>query len=137
MSGELTINIEQQFKNVYDEFSNISKRTKDLLESLKILQKSCKNSEKQVKALKKKNQAKLIVSSDLEKFLKLEKGVKITKAEAMQGVSDYIKANKLQLEDDRRKFKPNKQLNKIFGMNLNDSLTFVEINKHVSGHLTK
>ena len=137
MSGELTINIEQQFKNVYDEFSNISKRTKDVLESIKILQKSCKNSEKQVKALKKKNQTKLIVSSDLEKFLKLEKGAKITKAEAMQGVSDYIKANKLQLEDDRRKFKPNKQLHKIFGMNLNDSLTFVEINKHVSGHLTK
>lgn len=137
MSGELSNNIEQQFKNLYEEFNLISKKTKDLIEGVKILQKTCKTTAKQVKAMKKKTQVKLDVSSDLEKFLSLEKGTKITKAEAMQGVSDYIKANNLQLQDDRRKFKPNKQLNKIFGMNVNSSLTFVEINKHVSSHLTK
>jgi|TARA_B110001469_G_C9628573_1_gene314078 chromatin remodeling complex protein RSC6 len=129
--------IEQQFKNVFDEFNNISKRTKDLQETLRILQKTCKNAEKQVKAQKKKVQVPLNLSNDLEKFLGVKKGTQLTKAEVMRGVSEYIKTNDLQIKDDRRKFKPNKQLNKIFGMNIADSFTFVEINKHVSGHLTK
>ncbi len=129
--------IEQQFKNVFEEFTNISKRTKDLQESIRILQKTCKNAEKQVKTQKKKVQVPLNLSQDLEKFLGVEKGTQLTKAEVMKAVSDYIKSNDLQIKENRRKFKPNKQLNKIFGMNVKDSLTFVEINKHVSSHLTK
>jgi len=129
--------IEQQFKNVFDEFSNISKRTKDLQDSIRILQKVCKNAEKQVKIQKKKVQVPLNLSQDLEKFLGVTKGTQLTKAEVMKGVSEYIKNNDLQIKENRRKFKPNKHLHKIFGMDVKDSLTFVEINKHVSSHLTK
>ena len=129
--------IEQQFKTLFDEFTNISKRTRDLQESTRILQKTCRNAERLVKTQKKKVQVPLNLSQDLEKFLGVEKGTQLTKAKVMKSVSEYIKSNNLQLKDNRRKFKPNKHLNKVFGMNVKDSLTFVEINKHVSGHLTK
>ena len=38
----------------------------------------------------------------------------MTKAEVMKGVSEYIKSNNLQLEDNKRKFLPNSKLSKIF-----------------------
>ena len=135
--SETNSTIEQQFKNLIDELTNVTKKTKDLQESFKFLQKTCRNAEKQAKIQKTKSRVPLTLSNDLEKFLGVDKGTQLTKAEVMKGVSDYIKTNNLQLEENRRKFKPNKHLNKIFGMSTSDSLTFVEINKHVSSHLTK
>ena len=135
--SEVTSTIEQQFKNLFDELTNISKKTKDLQDTVKILQKTCRSAEKQAKIQKKKTPIPLNLSNDLEKFLGVSKGTKLTKAEVMKGVSEYIKTNNLQIEENRRKFKPNKQLHKVFGMSTNESLTFVEINKHVSSHLTK
>ena len=129
--------IDQQFKNLFDELTSVTKKTKDLQETFRILQKTCKSEEKLAKTHKKKVQPPLTLSSDLEKFLGVSKGTQLTKANVMKGVSDYIKTNNLQLEENRRKFKPNKHLNKIFGMSTSQSLTFVEINKHVSSHLTK
>ena len=134
---EINETIEQQFKTVFEEFANISKRTRELQDTVRILQKTCRNAERQVKIQKKKVQVPLNLSQDLEKFLGVEKGTQLTKAAVMKSVSEYIKSNDLQLKENRRKFKPNKQLNKVFGMNVKDSLTFVEINKHVSSHLTK
>ena len=135
--SDSTSTIDQQFKNLFDELTNVTKKTKDLQETFRILQKTCRNAEKQAKTHKKKVQVPLTLSGDLEKFLGVSKGTQLTKAAVMKGVSDYIKTNNLQLEENRRKFKPNKQLNKIFGMSTSQSLTFVEINKHVSSHLTK
>ena len=135
--SEVSSTIDQQFKNLFDELTNINKKTKDVQDTIKILQKTCRNAEKQAKSLKKKVPVPLNLSNDLQKFLGVSKGTKLTKAEVMKGVSDYIKTNNLQIEENRRKFKPNKQLHKVFGMCTKDSLTFVEINKHVSSHLTK
>ena len=135
--SEVSSTIEQQFKNLFDELTNITRKTKDVQDTIKILQKTCKNAEKLAKTHKKKTPVPLSLSTDLEKFLGVSKGTKLTKAEVMKGVSDYVKTNNLQVQENRRKFKPNKQLNKVFGMNTNDSLTFVEINKHVSSHLSK
>jgi chromatin remodeling complex protein RSC6 len=129
--------LEQQFKNVSDELSSISKRTKEIQDNFRILQRTIKSTEKQVKASKKKSQVKLHLSSTLEKFLSVDKGTLLTKAEVMKGVSEYIKSNNLQCEENKRRFVPNKQLSKVFGMNTKESLTFVEINKHVSSHLSK
>ena len=129
--------IESHFKTVYDNLMSITSRTKELQESVRILQKACKQEEKQARSKKKKVQAKLSLSKDLEKFLSVAHGTKLTKAEVMKGVSTYIKENNLQLESNKRKFKPNSKLQKVFGMSTKTDLTFVEINKHVSGHLSK
>lgn len=129
--------LDQQFKNVSDELASITKRTREIQDNFKILQRTIRSAERQVKLNKKKTQVKMHLSSSLEKFLSVDKGTLLTKAEVMKGVSEYIKSNNLQCEENKRRFRPNKQLNKIFGMNTKDSLTFVEINKHVSSHLSK
>jgi chromatin remodeling complex protein RSC6 len=88
---------------------------------------------------KKRPQHPLLVSGELCKFLSTKKNSQMTKADVMKGVSAYIKSNNLQLEEDKRRFKPNKDLCKLFAMSMSDAknMTFVEINKHVSQHLTK
>ena len=129
--------LEQQFKNVSDELVSITKRTREIQDNFKILQRTIRSAERQVKLNKKKTQVKMHLSASLEKFLSVDKGTLLTKAEVMKGVSEYIKSNNLQCEENKRRFRPNKQLHKIFGMNTKDSLTFVEINKHVSSHLSK
>ena len=129
---------EMQFKNVFDELSSVSKRTRELQDNFKVLHKTVKNAERLSKHKKKKPPVPMSLSSELEKFLSVNHGTKMTKAEVMKGVSEYIKSNNLQLEDNKRKFLPNKNLKKVFkSMTTTQPLTFVEINKHVSGHLTK
>ena len=77
------------------------------------------------------------MSKELEKFLSLDHGTKATKAEVMKLISTYIKEKNLQIQTDKRRFLPNKELSKIFGVKKPQNMTFVEINKHVSPHLTK
>jgi chromatin remodeling complex protein RSC6 len=129
--------IDNQFKSIYELLGNHNKRTKEIQENLKTLHKTTKGAAKQAKTNKKRFQEKLNVSNDLAKFLNMESGAKLTKAEVMKSVSEYIKTNNLQLQENKRKFKPNKQMSKIFQMKPSDNLTFVEINKHVSGHLSR
>lgn len=61
----------------------------------------------------------------------------MTKAAVMKHISSYIKEKKLQVEENRRQFIPNKALSKIFSIKKPKNMTFVEINKHVSHHLFK
>ena len=63
--------------------------------------------------------------------------MQLTKAEVMKMVSTYIKENKLQVETNRRKFVPNSALLKLFNQSEASEMTFVEINKNISHHLTK
>ena len=128
--------VNAQFKSLSDDLHEMVSRTKQLQESLKSLQKTCKMAEKQSK---KKNtvQSKNTLSKELEKFISVEHGTQLTKAEVMKGVSKYIKDKKLQLSENKRQFKADKTMQKIFGMDVKKPLTFVEIGGHISGHLTK
>lgn len=128
--------VNAQFKSLSDDLQKMVTNTKQLQESLKGLHKTCKSAEKQSK---KKNtvQSKNTLSKDLEKFLSVDHGTQLTKAEVMKGVSKYIKDKHLQLEENKRQFKADKAMHKIFGMDVKKPLTFVEIGGHISGHLTK
>ena len=54
-------------------------------------------------------------------------------------VSTYMKTTKLQLETDKRRFRPDKPLIKLFNLAESEvkDMTFVEINKYISKHITK
>ena len=129
--------MENNFLALTNQLSDLSKRTREIQENFKILQRTFKNAEKLAKHKKKKVQSKHTLTPNLEKFLKVQHGVQMTKAEVMKAVSEYIKTKNLQLQDNKRKFLPDNKLAKIFSMNTKEPLTFVEINKHVSVHLTK
>jgi chromatin remodeling complex protein RSC6 len=129
--------IDTEFKSIFENLSGFSKQTRALSDQVRALQKTCKLAEKQTKASKKKPQTPMSLSKELSTFLSVAPETQLTKAQVMKSISEYIKSNNLQVETNKRKFVPNKQLQKTFGMKAKAELTFVEINKHVSGHLSK
>ena len=129
--------IETEFKSIFDSLSTFTKHTRSLQDQLKSLQRVCKTAERQSKASKKKPQVKMNISKELSGFLSVSQDTQLTKAEVMKQISEYIKTNNLQVQDNKRKFVPNKALVKTFGMKAKCELTFVEINKHISSHLSK
>ena len=129
--------LDTQFTSLLTHVSTYSKDIKLMQDELKTIHKTFKQLEKLSKLRKKRPQAKLYLSKELEKFLSLDHGTKATKAEVMKLISTYIKEKNLQIQTDKRRFLPNKELSKIFGVKKPQNMTFVEINKHVSPHLTK
>lgn len=131
--------IDGSFKSLTTQLNEMSKSTRGLQEELKSLHKLVKQSDKSNRLKKKRPQVKMNLSNDLMKFLSVDNGTKLTKAEVMKSVSIYIKEKNLQVQEDKRKFIPDKVLSKIFGIIPKNAknMTFVEINKHVSPHLTK
>lgn len=130
--------IDSHFKTLQTNLSLMVKQTKGLQDEMKLIQKGLRHNNKLNKYKKKKPQIKLSLSNELENFLSVDNGTKLTKAEVMKQVSTYIKEKDLQIKADKRKFKPNKELSKIFGITKNaPQMTFVEINKYVSHHLSK
>jgi len=125
------------FKSIYDELTVAGNQVRTLQDSLKNLNREFRNLDRQNRAKKKRPQVPLSLSTDLEAFLSLQHGTKLTKAEVMKNISSYIKEKNLQVAENKRQFIPNKQLAKIFNIKNPHSMTFVEINKHVSHHLTK
>ena len=132
-----TETLDTQFAALIGTISTYSKDVRSLQDELKGIHKTFRQLDKQTRQRKKKPQAKLSLSKELEKFLSLDHGTKATKAEVMKMISTYIKEKNLQVQTDKRKFLPNKELSKIFGVKKPQNMTFVEINKHVSQHLTK
>jgi len=114
----------------------VTKQTRAMQDELKQLHKIFKQTERQNKNRAKRPQVKMNVSNELQTFLKVDNDSKLTKAEVMKQVSTYIKEKDLQLKLDRRRFMPNKELSKIFGIKKAQDMTFVEINKYVSHHLS-
>lgn len=137
MTTLTTETLDSQFSELLTQLTSLSKNVKSCQDDLKGVYRTFRQLDKQSRQRKKKPQAQLSLSKELEKFLRLDHGTKATKAEVMKMISSYIKEKNLQVQTDKRKFLPNKELSKIFGVKKPQNMTFVEINKHVSHHLTK
>lgn len=137
MTTLTTETLDSQFSELLTQLTSLSKNVKSCQDDLKGVYRTFRQLDKQSRQRKKKPQAQLSLSKELEKFLRLDHGTKATKAEVMKMISTYIKEKNLQVQTDKRKFLPNKELSKIFGVKKPQNMTFVEINKHVSHHLTK
>ena len=75
--------VSTQFGEVFESLSDITSRTKALSDSFKTLQRTLKQASKQARTTQNKNQEPMSLSKDLEKFLSVEHGTKLTKAEVM------------------------------------------------------
>ena len=136
-NNELYTDIDNQFKEIYSSLNTFMKQSKVISDQLRTLQRNCKQADRAARIRNKRPQEPMNVSKELAKFLKIGTGEQLTKASVMKMVSTYIKDKNLQVADDKRKFVPNKELVKIFGIPKAQNMTFVEINKHVSQHLSK
>ena len=125
------------YKGLYDELATASKQVRTLQDGFKEMFKEFRLLDRQNKQKKKRPQVPLTLSKDLENFLSVEHGTTLTKAQVMKTISSYIKEKNLQVAENKRQFIPNKELSKIFKIKKPHSMTFVEINKHVSHHLSK
>jgi chromatin remodeling complex protein RSC6 len=129
--------IDAHFKELYTQLNTFSKQARSIQDDLKSLQRATKAADKTIRAKKRRPQEKLNISASLSKFLGVESSAQLSKAEVMKQISSYIKEKNLQNAADRRRFKPNKELCKIFNVTKPTNITFVEINKLVSHHMTK
>ena len=130
-------NLDTLFKGLYDELAVAGKHVRTLQDEFKEMFKEFRLIDRQNKQKKKRPQVPLTLSKELETFLSVEHGTKLTKAQVMKTISSYIKEQNLQVAENKRQFIPNKDLSKIFKIKKAHSMTFVEINKHVSHHLSK
>ena len=129
--------IDEHFKGVFTQLNTFYKQSRTIQEELRVLHRTVKQTNKTIRAKKKRPQVKLNISSELANFLKVDSSTQLSKAEVMKQISQYIKEKQLQSPQDKRKFKPNKELSKIFKVAKPQNITFVEINKFVSHHMTK
>ena len=133
--------IDDKFNNLIHNVLELSKTARELVVDAKNLKKTFIMVRKETKKNKKKDkqpQKKMKPSPNLVKFLKLSKDTNYTRADIMKGISAYVKTHNLQIEDDKRKFLPNGPLMKLFGLTKETvtKMTFIEINKYISQHLT-
>ena len=77
----LSETIDNTFKSLTSEITDMSKITRGLQDELKSLHKLVKQSDKSSRTKQKRPQTKMSLSKDLEKFLSLDKGTLLTKAE--------------------------------------------------------
>ena len=131
--------VEEHFRRLLETVNTLGKQCRTISDEIRALQKAYKAVEKASKQKKKRPQPPMKPSTELVKFLKLEKNKLYSRADVMKLVSEYIKTKKLQLADNKRKFHPDKALAKFFGLSgaAVKDMTFVEINKYISQHLTK
>jgi chromatin remodeling complex protein RSC6 len=134
-----TATLENSFETIFESLGVVVKTIKSLQDTVKTLQKQCKNIEKKKKNRVARVQEPLVLSKELCVFLKVPLTKRMSKAEVMKTLSTYIKESNLQIEENKRKFKPNKDLCKLFKIKPNEikEMTFVEINKYIIQHVTK
>ena len=76
--------IEESFKSISGELATMSKTTRALQDQLKSLQRVVRQSSKSGRVKQKRPQVKMALSKDLQKFLAVDKGTTLTKAEVMK-----------------------------------------------------
>ncbi len=136
-NASVEVTLDDQFKDIYDNFSKMMNLLKHTTVQFKELQKKTKLASKPKKVKKHTvMHDPMNVSAELLKYLKQPANTKLTKSEAMKLVSEQIKSQKLQNNDNKRKFTPNKALAKVLKMNPIKSITFVELNKYLAHHFT-
>jgi hypothetical protein len=104
---------------------------------IKRLVKEMNNFRKHTKSRKKtktKVHLKQLVSHDVYKFMGINTIIKLSKADVMQFICNYIKDKGLQNPDNRRYFTTNKELSKLFRVKYKTYMTTIEIMKYIHPH---
>ncbi len=133
--------ITHSFTGVCTRLSQLNTVSRELQQEVKLIHKNYRRERAKLsKNKRKKNNTKIhlpmSVSPALRKFLKLDSDELISKKDVMGRISTYVKEKNLQLPENKRKFKPNTALRKLFGLSVKKAvpMTFVEINKYISHH---
>lgn len=76
---------------------------------------------------------KMAVSNQLCDFLKVRRGTKISRSDAIKGITSYVRENNLQNPVDRREIIPDEQLTNLLSLTF-EKLDFYNLHKYVKRH---
>ena len=124
MSAQTTS--EKSYEDVQLKLTAISKELSEIVKDLKSLEKSSKSRKRSTTTNIVYN-----ISPELAKFIGV-KEERCSRQVVLQKISEYVRTNGLQKQDDKRKFSADASLAKLLNIKKGDDLTFLAINKHVS-----
>tara|TARA_B100001287_G_scaffold269128_1_gene266220 strand:- start:1105 stop:1539 length:435 start_codon:yes stop_codon:yes gene_type:complete len=113
----------------------------ELSQDVQKIETNCNNYIKSInkpkKKIKKGFATPSLISKELSDFLNIPSDTKISRTDVTKQISDYIKSNNLQNENDKTEIIPNEKLIKLIGNDHNDKLTFFSIQKLLNKHFIK
>ena len=77
------------------------------------------------------------ISDELASFLGKEKGTEMARTDVTREINAYIRANKLQDQDNGRKIIPDTKLATLLNLKKSDELTYFNLQKYMSPHFAK
>ena len=156
-SFDLEMNDDDNYLNKYkNSFESISKKMfeiknliNDITNEHKQLQ---KNIQKDLKSIEKKKNKVILkknkrepsgfakptkLSDDLCDFLGKPFGTEMARTEVTKFLTSYIKMNNLQQTEDKRKIKPDTKLLKLLNVDINEEVTYFNLQKWMKPHFPK
>ena len=141
--------VDDMFSKLNQQFINSIHIIKTLSLNLKILQKEVIRERKEYLKIISKNKKKkkknvsgfakpTLISDDLADILEVDKGSKLARTEVTKLLSDYIKKNNLQNQDNKREILLDDKLKKLFEKYIdNDRIEWFGMQKHLKHHFLK
>ena len=75
------------------------------------------------------------ISDKLSVFLGIEKGTEISRVNVTREINKYIRLNNLQDKQNKFLINPDTKISILFGLNNEDKLTHLNIQKYIGSHL--
>lgn len=76
------------------------------------------------------------ISDELADFLGKESGTEMAHTDVSRVIIKYIRDNNLQDKENRRNINPDEKLSTLFKLKDGDKLTYLNLQKHISHHIT-
>lgn len=119
-------------ESIRERLTNISKEITLINKELKILEKE----QAKVKKPRQTQEKVYNIKPELIDFLGMSE-TQATRRSILKKISQYVKDNGLQKDDDKCSFYPNEAFSKLFNIDKNKKLTFLNINSLVSPFIIK
>ena len=75
------------------------------------------------------------LSDKLYVFLGIENGTEMNRCDVTRGIQKYIRLNNLQDKQNKFLINPDNKISTLFGLNNEDELTHLNIQKYIGSHL--
>lgn len=126
-------NIKSELQTIRNELKGIMK----LIRKIRATQEDPTGEKSRQKAANNGFNRKISITPDFASFLGIDKSEKISRSDGTRRVSAYIKENNLNDPNNGRVIIPNDRLRKLLNIDLNEELTFLNIQKYLSKHYLK
>ena len=76
------------------------------------------------------------ISNELADFLNKERGTEMARNEITREINKYIRINNLQDKENKRNINPDAKISNLFNLNDADELTYFNLQRYISPHVT-